>query len=189
MKKQEPQDSSLTPTERISRSVLFVRGERVILDRELAAIYGVTTKRLNEQVKRNIERFPPDFMFQLTESEAKSSRSQFATLNARRGSNLKYQPHAFTEHGAVQAANVLNSPHAIAMGLYVVRVFVQLRQFASSQDDIRRALTQLEKRMLEMDEENRERFRMVYEVLDALTNSPRTAGRPIGFTADLDASD
>src|SRR5688572_21579735 len=150
MKKEEQQDTSITPTERISRSVILVRGERVILDRELAAIYGVTTKRLNEQVRRNLARFPADFMFQLTEPEAKSSRSQFATLNSRRGANVKYQPYAFTEHGAVQAANLLNSPHAVAMGIYVVRVFVQIRQFASSQDDIRRALTHLERRMLEM---------------------------------------
>jgi hypothetical protein len=132
METKEQQDTTVTPTERISRSVIHLRGERVILDRELAAIYGVSTKRLNEQVRRNIERFPPDFMFQLTDEEAKSLRSQFATLDAGRGRYTKYQPCAFTEHGAVQAANVLNSPHAIAMGIYVVRVFVQLRQFASS---------------------------------------------------------
>jgi hypothetical protein len=90
MEVKEQPDTAITSTERISRSVIHLRGERVILDRELAAIYGVSTKRLNEQVRRNIERIPPDFMFQLTESEAKHSRSQIATLNERRGSNIKY---------------------------------------------------------------------------------------------------
>jgi hypothetical protein len=106
-----------------------------------------------------------------------------------RGHYAKYQPYAFTEYGAIQAANVLNSPHAVAMGIYIVRVFVELRRFASSRDDIRRALAHLENTVLAMDETNRERFRMVYEVLDALTNAPTQARRPIGFTADLESGD
>jgi hypothetical protein len=89
-------------------------------------VYGVTTKRLNEQVKRNRGRFPEDFMFQLTAEEAESSRSQIATLKNGRGQNIKYRPHAFTEHGAIQAANVLNSPHAIAMGVYVLSAIREL---------------------------------------------------------------
>ena len=101
--------------DQIGRSILILRGQRVILDRELAAIYGSTTKRLNEQIKRNRDRFPEDFMFQLTAEEADRSRSQIATLKSGRGQNLKYRPYAFTEHGAIQAANVLNSPRAIAM--------------------------------------------------------------------------
>ena len=100
------------PVEHIIRSILILRGQRVILDRELAAIYGATTKRLNEQVKRNRDRFPEDFMFQLTAEEAERSRSQIATLNSGRGQNIKYRPYAFTEHGAIQVANVLNSPRA-----------------------------------------------------------------------------
>ncbi|MGH8325905.1 MAG: ORF6N domain-containing protein, partial [Steroidobacteraceae bacterium] len=87
----------------------------------LAAIYGVTTGRLNEAVKRNAKRFPEDFMFQLSREETEGSRSHFAILNEGRGSNVKYLPHAFTEHGAIQAANVLNSPRAVAMSVYVVR--------------------------------------------------------------------
>jgi hypothetical protein len=110
---------SSEPVEHISRSLLVLRGQRVILDRELAVIYGVTTKRLNEQVKRNRGRFPGDFMFQLTSNEAQHSRSQIATLNRLRGQNLKYRPYAFTEHGAIQVANVLNSPRATAMSVYV----------------------------------------------------------------------
>jgi hypothetical protein len=98
------------PPERIEKSILLIRGEKVILDTDLAKLYGVSTKRLNEQVKRNRERFPKDFMFQLTIEEARSTqhlRSQFATL--KRGQHLKYRPHAFTEHGALMAANVLAS--------------------------------------------------------------------------------
>jgi hypothetical protein len=101
--------------DQISRSILILRGQRVILDRQLAAIYGSTTKRLNEQVKRNRDRFPEDFMFQLTAEESG------------RGQNIKYRPYAFTEHGAIQAANMLNSSRATATGVYVVRGFVQLR--------------------------------------------------------------
>jgi hypothetical protein len=115
------------PVEQVAQSILLLRGKRVILDRELAAIYGVPTGRLNEAVKRNIERFPEDFMFQLTRAEAELSRSQSAILNRGRGQNIKYLPFAFTEHGAIQAANVLSSPRAVEMGIYVVRAFVKLR--------------------------------------------------------------
>ncbi len=99
--------------EHINRSILVLRDQRVILDRELAAIYGTSTKRMNEQVKRNRDRFPEDFMFRLTAKETEFSRSQFATLKMGRGQNMKYRPYAFTEHGAIQVANVLNSPRAI----------------------------------------------------------------------------
>jgi len=99
----------------------------VILDRDLAAIYGVTTGRLNEAVKRNTRRFPEDLMSRLTREEAELSRSQIAILNSGRGGTIKYLPHAFTEHGAIQAANVLNSPRAVGTGVYVVRAFVKLR--------------------------------------------------------------
>lgn len=114
------------PVEQVAQSILFLRGQRVILDRELAAVYGVPTGRLNEAIKRNIERFPADFMFQLTRDEAERSRSQIAILNAGRGRNIKYLPFAFTEHGTIQAANILSSQRAIEMGIYVVRAFVKL---------------------------------------------------------------
>ena len=98
------------PVGKIERAILLIRGQKVILDRDLARLYGVATKRLNEQVKRNIDRFPEDFMVELTWEEAKASRSQSATL--KRGKNIKYRPYAFTEHGAIMAATVLNSPRA-----------------------------------------------------------------------------
>lgn len=95
------------------------------MDRDLAAIYGVKTGRLNEAVKRNVDRFPGDFMFQLTREEVESLRSQIAILKTGRGSHVKFLPYAFTEHGAIQAANVLNSPRAVTMGIHVVRAFIQ----------------------------------------------------------------
>jgi ORF6N domain len=128
--------------ERVSRTIFVVRGERVILDRELAAIYGVSTGRLNEAVKRNPERFPADFMFQLTAQELENLRSQFATSS---WGGRRYRPFAFTEHGAIQAANVLNSPRAVAMGVYVVRAFVQLREVFASNKDLVHKLAVLER--------------------------------------------
>ena len=117
-------DKALVPAERVERAILLVRGQKVLLDEELAALYGVRTKRLNEQVKRNIERFPADFMFRLTVAETAALRSQDATIEKGRGQHRKYLPHAFTEHGAIMAAAVLNSPRAIEMSILVVRAFV-----------------------------------------------------------------
>lgn len=139
---------SLVPADLIRHRILVLRGVRVILDADLAALYGVPTKRLNEQVKRNIRRFPEDFMFQLSREEADSllrSRSQIATL--KRGQNIKHLPFAFTEHGAVQAANVLNSETAIEMGVQVVRAFVQLRQLFADHRALAAKLAELDKRV------------------------------------------
>lgn len=139
------QTTAPVPVERIAQSILILRGYRVLLDRDLAAIYGVSTGRLNEAVKRNAARFPEDFMFQLTREEAEASRSQNAILNSR-GSNVKYLPFAFTEHGAIQAANVLRSERAIEMGIYVVRAFVQLRNLLASNKELAQQLKKLERR-------------------------------------------
>lgn len=124
---------SIIPTgEHIARSIVVLRGHRVLLDAELAALYGVTTKRFNEQVRRNRDRFPADFMFQLSAQEVESLRSQIATSkNATRGGR-RYFPYAFTEHGAIMAATVLNSSRAVEMSVYVVRAFVQLRDMLAS---------------------------------------------------------
>jgi hypothetical protein len=181
------EDRLTNGAENIAQSILFLRGQRVILDRELAAIFGVTTKRLNEQVKRNAERFPEDFMFQLTPEEAEISRSQIATLNGGRGHNIKYLPYAFTEYGAIQASNVLSSPRAVAMGVYVVRAFVQLRELLSSNRELARRFAQLETRL---DKRLTEQDRTIGAILSAIRELmqpkvPPPRGRPIGFTADL----
>src|SRR5260221_14597554 len=125
MKKELSAKSARVPLE---RCILSVRGERVILDSDLAVLYGATTKVLNQAVKRNADRFPDDFMFQLSIEEAaavRRSRSQFVTL--KRGENIKYLPYAFTEHGAMMAANVLKSARAAQMSVFVVRAFVKMR--------------------------------------------------------------
>ena len=173
--------AALAPVEHITRSILLLRGQRVILDRDLAAIYGVTTKRLNEQVKRNADRFPEDFVFQLTLEEAELSRSQFATLKSGRGQNIKYRPYAFTEHGAIQAANVLNSPRAIAMGVYVVRAFVRLRGLLASNAALARKLDELERKYQHHDDA----IKAILSAIRELMNPPEPKRRPIGFTADL----
>jgi hypothetical protein len=173
--------STLFAAERIAGSIVFLRGHRVILDRELAAIYGVTTKRLNEQVKRNVERFPADFMFQLTLEEAQFSRSQIATLNVGRGHNIKYLPCAFTEHGAIQAANVLNSPLAVEMGIYVVRAFVKLRDALASNKELAQKLDQLERKL----ETHDQAIVGIINTIRELMSPPDPKRRPIGFTADL----
>jgi hypothetical protein len=134
------------PAEGIERSILVLRGHKVLLDADLAALYGVTTKRLNEQVKRNRERFPDDFMFRLTPVELDSlNRSQFAT-GSQRHRDPRFSPYAFTEHGAIMAANVLASPRAIEMSVHVVRAFVQLRRMMDSNRDLARRIEALEKR-------------------------------------------
>ena len=117
-------------------------GHKVLLDSDLAALYGVTTKRFNEQVRRNLERFPEDFMFQITTEELSSLRSQFATSNPDRGGR-RYVPYVFTEHGAIMAAMILNSPRAIEMSMYVVRAFVQLREVLASNQALARQLKTL----------------------------------------------
>lgn len=185
---EEPNSTSLAQLDRITSSILVLRGQRVILDRELAAIYGVTTKRLNEQVKRNAERFPEDFMFQLTPEEAQLSRSQIATLNDGRGHNIKYLPRAFTEHGAVQASNVLNSPLAVAMGIYVVRAFVHLRELLSSNRELARRFAQLETRLDKKLTEHDQAIAAILSAIRELMNpkTPAPKRRPIGFTANIE---
>jgi hypothetical protein len=176
----------LAPVEHIARSILILRGQRVILDRDLAAIYGVSTGRFNEAVKRNAKRFPEDFMFQLTREEAERSRSQTATLNRGRGYNIKYLPHAFTEHGAIQAANVLNSPRAVEMGIYVVRAFVQLRELLNSNKELARQFAQLEARLNKKLADHDQAIAAILSAIRELMNpQPAPKGRGIGFTAKL----
>ena len=179
--------SALVPVQDITRTILVLRGQRVLLDAELAALYGVTTKRLNEQVRRNLDRFPADFMFQLTAAEATALRSQIATskitVSGRGG--RRYLPYAFTEHGAIQAANVLNSPRAVEMGIYVVRAFVQLRELLSSNKDLARRLDQLEARIEKKLATHDEAIAAMLSAIRQLMNPPAPKRRPIGFTADL----
>ncbi|MBE0540549.1 MAG: ORF6N domain-containing protein [Verrucomicrobia bacterium] len=142
----------MKPKKPIESLILNLRGQKVILAADLAELYDVPTKRLNEQVKRNADRFPEDFLFQLTKAEAEEvqrSRSQFATL--KQGQNIKYLPHAFTEHGAIMAATVLNSPEAVAMSVFVVRAFMQMREQLVANAAILKRLAEIDKTLLEHD--------------------------------------
>jgi hypothetical protein len=156
--------------------ILEVRGQRVLLDSDLADLYEVDTKRLNEQVKRNAERFPADFMFQLSPEEFADLKSQFATSS---WGGRRTRPYAFTEHGAIMAASVLNSKRAVEMSVYVVRAFVQLRDLLSSQKVLAEQVAKLERRVGHHDNS-------LAEIIDALRNlmeRPAPAKRSIGFTA------
>jgi hypothetical protein len=137
-----------SPAEQIGSRIRLVRGLKVLLDAELARLYGVTTGRLNEQVRRNLERFPGDLVFQLTKQEVADLRSQFAISNGGRGrGGRRYRPFAFTEHGAIMAATVLSSPRAIEMSLYVVRAFVRLRETLGANRELVKKLDELEQRL------------------------------------------
>lgn len=159
-----------------------------MLDADLAALYGVSTKRLNEQIRRNRERFPDDFMFQVSPEEWEALRSQNATSKTGRGQHRKYLPYAFTEHGALMAANVLNSARAIEVSLYVVRAFVRLREVLATHAELAKKLVALEKKTealaLKHDSlaaNTRAQFKEVIEALRELMRAPETKRRPIGF--------
>ena len=158
----------IAPHDAITR----VRGHAVILDTDLAALYGVPVKRLNEQVRRNVDRFPEDFVFQLTEQEWKGLRSQFATSNSRGG--RRYLPYAFTEHGAIMAANVINSAQAIQMSVVVVRAFVKLRRMALSVAGLARKVDELERKY-------DKQFKVVFDAVRRLMTPPELPRKRIGF--------
>ena len=166
----------------ISRTIVVLRGQRVILDRDLAALYGVSTKRLNEAVKRNARRFPADFMFRLTPVEVEIlNRSQIATGSAKHR-NPRFPPFAFTEHGAIQASNVLNSPRAIEMGVHVVRAFVRLRELLASNKELAHKLNELERKYQHHDKA----IAAMLAAIRELMNPSPIKRRGIGFTAKVD---
>ena len=169
MPKKAPR-KSLIPIEQVERKIYLLREEKVMLDSDLAELYGVSAKRLNEQVKRNRRRFPDDFMFQLTAEEAESLRSQIATLKTGRGQHRKYRPYAFTEHGAVMLASVLNSPTAVAASIQVVRAFVRLRAILATHKDLARKLAEMEKKY-------DSQFRAVFDVIRKLMEPPPSPPR------------
>ncbi len=170
------------PVEEISRTILVLRHQRVILDADLAALYGVTTKRLNEQVKRNAARFPDDFMFRLTRTETETlNRSQIAT-GSQKHRDPRFPPYGFTEHSAIMAATILNSPRAVEMSLYVVRAFVRLRELLASNTALARKLDELERKYQHHDEA----IAAILSAIRELTNPPALKRRGIGFTANID---
>jgi hypothetical protein len=188
--------SPLVAVDALSDRIHLVRGQRVMLDSDLAELYGVATKVFNQAIKRNIDRFPADFMFQLTEEEEESLRSQIVTSNVDnslrsqivtlkpgRGQHRKYLPYVFTEHGAIMAASVLNSPRAVEMSVFVVRAFVQLRALLASSQELSARLDELERKLATHDQA----IAGLIDAIRQLTSVPAKASRPIGFTADLKA--
>jgi hypothetical protein len=173
-------DQNVVPLERVERAILILRGHRVILDSDLAALYGVPVKRLNEQVKRNIDRFPDDFAFTLTEEEHEALRSQFATLKTGRGGHRKYLPRAFTEHGALMVASVLNSPKAVEMSILVVRAFVRLRQILATNRQLATKLDELERRIAAHDKN----IVALFQTVRSLMAVPEKPKRRIGFARE-----
>ena len=179
------------------KKILMIRGEKVMLDADLSELYGVTTKRLNEQLKRNMDRFPVDFAFQLTAEEwenlkiqkVESNRSQFAT-GSQKHRAPRFLPWVFTEHGAIMAATVLNSKQAVAMSVYVVRTFISLRQMLATHKDLARKLEEMEKKY-------DSQFKVVFDAIRGLMTPPETkkkksdsrserAGRDMGHPGGRD---
>ena len=173
----------------IPHRIQMIRGEKVLLDADLAALYQVPTKRLNEQVRRNPNRFPPDFLFQLTDQEVRLLRSQIATSKRSSGrGGRRYLPFAFTEHGALMVANILNSAHAIEVSLYVVRAFIRLRETLAAHKQLAGKLDQLERKTAALAAKHdslarstHAQFRQVIEALRELMSPPTTKRTPIGF--------
>ncbi len=186
--------TQLLAPEAISLRIATVRGQRVIVDADLAALYDVPTKRFNEAVKRNLAKFPADFMFQLDAQEWAALRSQFATLNVvGRGQHRKYLPYAFTEHGAIMAATLLSSSRAIEVSVYVVRAFVRLREFAVTHADLAKRLTELEEKTETLaashdtfSRNTRHQLKQVFDALRELMTPPEPPKRPIGFVTPED---
>jgi hypothetical protein len=197
---------ALSTIDNIGPLIRTIRGQKVILDVDLAKIYGIPTKRLNEQVKRNASRFPGDFLFQLTEDEFESlspMRSQFATASKAPQTirsqnatgykrNVRHLPYAFTENGSIMAANVLNSPEAVRMSVFVIRAFVQMRELLGSTKELAKQLAALEKKLTDRLDDHESAIvdvlRRVMDILDPPPEppEPEQPQRRIGFNADVE---
>ncbi|MBL7195996.1 MAG: ORF6N domain-containing protein [Desulfobacterales bacterium] len=169
--------TSIVPTESIVNKIVFLRGEKVLLDHDLAELYGVETKVLKQAVRRNIKRFPDDFMFELTKEENQSLRSQNVTL--KRGQHSKYLPFAFTEQGVAMLSSVLNSEHAIEVNISIMRAFVQLRKMIASNNKLARKLAELEQHL----ESHDEQIQAIFEAIRQLMTPPVKPRKKIGFMA------
>jgi hypothetical protein len=190
-----PQRTKPVPVEAIAYSIHVLRGEKVLLDADLAALYGVETKTLNRAVKRNLNRFPPDFMFQLTQKEFDdSSRYQIGTSNnptlkMKGRGGRQYLPYAFTEQGVAMLSSVLNSKQAVAVNIEIMRVFVRVRQLLSTNDELQKRLAEVEKAQhsaQRTQEKHTKSIETIMEVIRQLLAEPDKPKKknPIGFTKD-----
>ena len=170
---QSAEELSLIPVERIENSIYYLRGEKVMLDVDLAKLYGVPTKVLNQAVKRQANRFPVDFMFQLSADEEAALRSQTVTSKQGRGGR-RYPPYAFTEQGVAMLSSVLNSERAVLVNIEIMRAFVRLRQMLASNEELARKLATMEKKY-------DAQFKVVFDAIRQLMQPPAPKRRPIGF--------
>ena len=168
---------SIVPAERVERCILLIRGQKVMLSSDLAALYEVETKALNRAVKRNIDRFPEDFMFQLTSEEAQALRCQFGTSKDGRGGR-RYAPYAFTEQGVAMLSSVLKSRRAVMVNIEIMRAFVRLRRMLTSHKELARRLDELERKY-------DAQFRAVFDAIRQLMVPPKPEKQPIGFRRAL----
>ncbi len=175
VKDRPSKESSLIPVERIEQSILLIRGQKVILDADLAVLYGVETKQLIRAVKRNLPRFPEDFMFQLSEEESGNLRFHFGTSSQWGG--RRYFPYAFTEQGVAMLSSVLRSKRAVQVNIEIMRAFVRLRRLLSSNANLARKLDALEKKY-------DAQFRAVFDAIRELMKPPEPKKRPIGFLVE-----
>lgn len=176
-KKKRTLVTSLIPQETVESKILFLRGEKVMLDNDLALLYNVETKQLKRAVNRNLERFPDDFMFKLTREEYKVLRCQFGTLE--RGQHAKYLPYAFSEQGVAMLSSVLNSRRAVLVNIQIIRTFTRLRKLSISHEDLKR-------KVLAMEEKYDHQFKVVFDAIKQLLTPPEKPHRRIGFHADND---
>ena len=163
---------ALIPVEMIERKIYLIRGDKVLLDGDLAELYGVEVKHLKRQVRRNLTRFPEDFMFELRKEEYDSLRSHFGTL--KRGEHIKYLPYAFTEQGVAMLSSVLNSGRAIHVNIAIMRAFVKLREMLATHKDLARKLN-------EMENKYDAQFKVVFDAIRQLMTPPEPKKRKIGF--------
>ncbi|TSA03609.1 MAG: ORF6N domain-containing protein [Nitrospiraceae bacterium] len=171
-------EQSFAPAEQIERAILLIRGQKVMLDADLAELYGVETKALNRAVKRNRERFPEDFMLQLTVQEVSALRCQFGTSNIGRGGR-RYSPYVFTEQGVAMLSTVLNSARAIQVNIAIMRAFVKLREMLSAHTELRQKLAELERTL----EGHDGQIRSLFDAIRQLMAPPHPKPRKIGFRA------
>ena len=172
-----PSQNAIVPSALISQKIFFVRGARVMLDADLARLYGVATKNLNKAVKRNANRFPSDFMFQLSDKDLNSLGFQSGTSKPGRGGR-RYAPYAFTEQGVAMLSSVLRSARAVQVNVAIMRTFVRLREMLSTHEELRRKIDAMEKRY-------DARFQAVFDTIRQMLDTPVPAKKPIGFHARL----
>ena len=175
LNKDSEKEKSIIPIEVVSQKIFFIRGLKVMLDADLAELYAISTARLNEQVKRNKDRFPQDFMFQLNDDEFENLRSQIATSS---WGGRRVLPYAFTEHGVAMLSSVLRSPRAVQMNILIVRAFIKIREILASNKDLAGKIEELQK---EQKLQNKH-INSIYSMLEKLISGPVKPSKPIGFS-------